>query len=318
MVETQRKTGLTDEVQIQDGTGTDVFSDVEVNIASASHDVEIPSDLLSSVGEGAGFVSRQDGVVNVSGDISIRAIDLSVLRLIGDYTEDTDAGTWTVSSTDTLPEWEFHQKVTDNEAIVLSGYDDSGAEPEPAPGFKFDSATFTVSKDETVTVDFSGMGLYAELQSTSIDTNNSVLNPENWLDAHVEIDGAEVGTLEDVEVDIARDADAVRGIEQRKENYRLLPSEIIEGMRDVSFSMTIEINDKTAWEQVMDDQSGTPVRPSDERTEKTVKVVTDGAGDLTVNGAIFENVSGELSDDAEVRTVDVDGNARDWVAEGDL
>jgi len=318
MVETQRKTGLTDEVQIQDGTGTDVFSDVEVNIASASHDVEIPSDLLSSVGEGAGFVSRQDGVVNVSGDISIRAIDLSVLRLIGDYTEDTDAGTWTVSSTDTLPEWEFHQKVTDNEAIVLSGYDDSGAEPEPAPGFKFDSATFTVSKDETVTVDFSGMGLYAELQSTSIDTNNSVLNPENWLDAHVEIDGAEVGTLEDVEVDIGRDADAVRGIEQRKENYRLLPSEIIEGMRDVSFSMTIEINDKTAWEQVMDDQSGTPVRPSDERTEKTVKVVTDGAGDLTVNGAIFENVSGELSDDAEVRTVDVDGNARDWVAEGDL
>jgi len=318
MVETQRKTGLTDEVQIQDGTGTDVFSDVEVNIASASHDVEIPSDLLSSVGEGAGFVSRQDGVVNVSGDISIRAIDLSVLRLIGDYTEDTDAGTWTVSSTDTLPEWEFHQKVTDSEAIVLSGYDDSGAEPTPAPGFKFDSATFTVSKDETVTVDFSGMGLYAELQSTSIDTNNSVLNPENWLDAHVEIDGTEVGTLEDVEVDIARDADAVRGIEQRDENYRLLPSEIIEGMRDVSFSMTIEINDKTAWEQVMDDQSGTPVRPSDDRTEKTVKVVTDGAGDLTVNGAIFENVSGELSDDAEVRTVDVDGNARDWVAEGDL
>lgn len=318
MVETQRKTGLSDNVEIRDDTGTDVFSNVEANISSASHDFEIPSNLLSSIGEGAGYVARQDGVVSVSGDISIRAIDLSVLRLMGDHTEDTDAGTWQVTSTDTLPEWEFHQQVTGGDNIVLSGFDDSGEEPAKAPGFKFDSATISISKDETVTVDLSGIGLYAQVESSSITTNNSTLDPENWLDAHVEIDGTQVGTLDSAEIDIDRGASAVRGIEQRDENYRLLPSEIIESMRDVSVSMTIEITDYTAWEEVMDDDSGTPVRPRDTRTEKEVALVTDGAGTFYVENVVFETVSAELEDDAEVRTADLDGNGRDWRAEGEL
>jgi len=314
MVDYQRKTGLADAVQVDDGDG-DVFADIDVNIASASHEVEIPSNLLSSIGEGAGFVARDDGQMSVTADISIRAITLEVLQLLGSYSD--DGTNWTIESQDILPEYEFKQQVSDDGVLVLSGYDDSGTEPAPAPGFKFDSATFTVDTDGVVEIDFSGIGLYAEVQSGSISTNNSTLNPENYLDAHVEIDGTKVGSLDSVEFSIERNASAVRGIEQREANYRLLPTEVIEGMRDVSFSMTVEITDETAWEEVMDDGSK-PLRPSDNRGESSVKVVVSDGEEIEVTGAVFETESAELADDAEVRTVDIDGNARDWVARGEV
>jgi len=316
-METKRKTGLTDEIRVEDGSGNDVFNDVEVNISSASHEVELPSELISSIGEGAGFIARQDGPISVTGDLSIRAIDLSVLRLMGDYTEDSGAGTWTVTSKDVLPEWSFKQQVTETAAITLSGYDSSGTEPAPAKGFKFDEYTLNVSKDETVTVDFSGIGLYAELVEETITTNNSVLKPENWLDAHVEVDGTQIGSLDSVEVSVTRGAEAVRGIEQRDTNFRKLPSQVVEGMREVSFSMTVEVTDKQAWEEVFG-ETGTTIQPVDEKSEKQIDVVTETAGTLTVNSAVVENVSGDLEDDSEVRTVDIDGNARDWTASGQL
>lgn len=316
-METKRKTGLTDEIRVEDGSGSDVFNDVEVNISSASHDVELPSELLSSVGEGAGFVARQDGPIGVTGDLSIRAIDLSVLRLVGNYSEDTDAGTWTVNSSDVLPEWSFKQQITENDTVTLSGYDSSGTEPAPAAGFKFDEYTLNVSRDDTVTVDFSGLGLYAEVTEESISTNNSVLKPENWLDAHVEIDGVKVGSLDSVEVTVSRSAEAVRGIEQRDTNFRKLASQIVEGMRDISFSMTVEVTDKQAWEEALGD-TGTTLQPVDSKTEKEIEVVTKTAGSLKVSGATVETVSGSLEDDAEVREVDIDGNARNWTATGEL
>lgn len=314
MTNYSRKTGLADAVQVDDGSG-DIFADVDVNISSASHEIEIPSNLLSSVGEGAGFVARDDGQMSVTGDISIRAITLEVLRTIGNYSEGAEQ--WTIESQDILPEYMFKQQVADDGVLVLSGYDDSGAEPVPETGFKFDAATFTVDTDGVVEIDLSGVGLYAEVQSGSIETNNSTLNPENYLDAHVEIDGTKVGSLDSVEFSIERNADAVRGIEQREENYRLLPTEIVEGMRDVSFSMTVEVTDETAWEKVMDD-TGKPLRPSDNRSESSVKVVVSDGEEIEVTGAVFETESAELADDADVRTVDIDGNARDWVARGDL
>lgn len=316
MTEHRRKVGLSDEVQVKDANGDDIFASVDANIASASHDVELPSNLFASVGSGAGMVARTDGVVQVEGDLTIRAIDLSVLQLVGSYSD--DGSTWTVESSDVLPTWEFHQQVTKDETIVLGGYStDANDEPVMEEGFKFGSYTLNVSTDEAVELDFSGVGTYAEVQTADISTNNSTLNPKNWLDAHVEIDGTSVGSLEDIEITVEREAEAVRGLEDRSDATRVLPDEVVEGMRDVSVSMTVEITDREPWEDVFGDTT-TPLQPSTGRSEKTVDVVFSNGDTLTVQGAMFENVSGDLADDAEVRTVGLEGNAKDWKATGDV
>jgi len=328
MANTSRKTGLADAVQVQDSSNTDLFSSIEVNISGATHDVTLPSDRLASIGSGAGYVARADQPVEVSGDISLRAITLKPFELIGNRTDNADVYTISPTTDDVLPEWEFVQQVTDSETIHLSGYDDSGSEPSPEEGFKFDEATLNIEKDSPVTMSFSGLGLYAEVQTETIVTNNSELDPENWLDAHVEVDGTEVGSVDSAEVSIARDAEAVRGIENRKENMKLLPTQVVEKMRDVSFSMTIEITDTQAWEEVFDDDS-TPLYASDDRSEVQINVVlgdrSDGdetsfsqGGELQVKNAVVTNVSADLSDDAEVRTVDIEGNARNWEVKGEV
>jgi len=328
MTNTARKTGLSDAVQIQDSSGTDLFSSVDVNISGATHDVTIPSDRLASIGSGASYVSRADQPVEVTGDISLRAISLKPFELIGNRTDNADVYTIEPTTDDILPEWDFVQQITDTETIHLSGYDDSGAEPSPAEGFKFDEATLSIEKDSPVSMSFSGLGLYAEVQSETITTNNSELDPENWLDAHVEIDGTEVGSVDSAEVTIARDGEAVRGIENQKENFKLLPTQVVERMRDVSFNMTIEITDSQAWQEVFDDDS-TPLYASDDRSEVQINVVLgdrdDGdetnfsqGGEIQVKDALVTNASADLSDDAEVRTVDIEGNARSWTVKGEV
>jgi len=331
MAPTERTTGLSNQIVLEQG-GTDLFTEFDVNMETASHEVEIPSELLASVGSGVSFVTHSDGQVSVSGDMTLRAIDLKPLQILGSYSEsntDGDGTTeWQINSQDTLPEFQFKQQVTDSEILVLSGFDDSGAEPTPADGFKFDEATINIEKDSPVTIDLSGLGLYAELQDGSITTQYSTTNPENWLDAHVEIDGTPVGSLESAEITISRGAEAVRGIEQMAANYRLLPTEIVEMMRDISLSMTIEVTDNQAWSDLFDDDSK-PLRPQDERSEHTVTVVLGSrdaggdtnntpAGELQLTGVQFENTSGELQDNAEVRTQDVEGNAIDWSVTGEV
>jgi len=332
MAVTQRKSGLSDQVKVLDDTGTDLFTEIDVNISSASHDVSLPSELLSSVGAGVGFVSRNDGVVEVNGDLELRAIDFKPLRLLGSYSEsDTDSdGTteWSISSQDHPNEWEFHQQITESHTIVLSGYDDSGSEPAVSEGFKFDEVTISISKDEPVSLEFTGLGLYAEVQQTTISTNYSNTNPQNWLDAFAEIDGTAVGSVDSAEITISRGSTAIRGIEQREPNYRRLSTEIVDGMRNIDVSMTVEVTDGTPWEKVFD-QSSYPIRPADSTSEHTLNLVLGDrdasgdsnnteAGELNLTGVAFLGTSGELADDAEVRTVDLDGDARDWSVEGEV
>lgn len=329
---TQRKTGLSDEVQLKDDTGTDLFTEIDVNIESASHDVSLPSDLIGTVGDNVGYVARQDGVVEVNGDLSLRAIDFKPLQLLGSYSEsetDGDGTTeWSISSQASLPEWEFHQQITDSKTMVLSGYDDSGAEPVVSPGFEFEEITISIERDQPVTISFTGLGMYAEVQENSIDTNYSSLNPENWLDAHFEIDGTAVGSVESAEITITRGATALRGIEQRDPAYRRLPTQIVPGQREVDISVTVEITDGVAWEKVFD-QDTYPVRPAASSSEHTTTVVLGDrdssgdtnnteAGELQVSGVSFNNASGELTDDPDVRTVDLSGNGRDWSVEGEV
>lgn len=328
MTNTNRKTGLADAVQVQDDSGDDLFDSIDVNISGASHDVTIPSDRLASIGSGADYVARADQPVEVTGDISLRAISLKPFEMIGSRSDDGDVYTIEPTTDDVLPEWEFVQQVTDDETIRMGGYDDSGDEPSVEEGFKFDEATINIEKDSPVTLDFSGVGLFAEVREETIETNNSTLDPENWLDAHVEIDGEEVGSVDSAEVTIARDAEAVRGIENQKENYKLLATQVVEMMRDVSFNMTIEITDAQAWEEVFDDDS-TPLYASDDREEVQINIVLgdrdDGdeteyskGGELQVENALVTNATADLSDDAEVRTVDIEGNARGWTVKGEI
>jgi len=331
MPPTQRTTGLSNQVVVEQG-GTDQFTNFDVNIETASHEVEIPSNLLSSVGSGVSFTSRSDGQLSVTGDVTLRAIDLKPLQLLGSYSEsdsDGDSTTeWQITSQNTLPETQFKQQVTDNKILVMSGFDDSGSEPVPDDGFKFDEATISIEKDAPVTIDLSGLGLYAEVQDGSLTTNYSNTNPENWLDAHVEIDGTPVGSLESAEITISRNGEAVRGIEQMDPNFRLLPTQVVEMMRDITVSMTIEVTDGEAWNHVFGDDTA-PHKPQDNRSEHAVNLVlgnrSDGgdtndteAGVLQLSGVQFENTSGELADEVDVRTQDLEGNAIDWSVQGEV
>lgn len=323
---TTRKTGLADEVKLEDSSGNDL-TDIGY-FQTASHDISINSETLSAIGSGAKAVDRLDQPMEVSGDLSLRTTDLIATRLIGEYSEPT-ASTWRVdfsgiSNDDKLPEFKYFQQISNSQTLVMGGWSYSSGTISPEPGFKFTSATLTIEQEGAVELEFEGLGTYAEIQDTTISTTlPSSLGMANWIDASVRIDGTAVGSLDTVEVSIDRNGEVVRGIESRVRDTRLLPDEVIEQELEIEFTLTIEVSDVQSWEELFQ-QTSFPLQPEGERSERQIEVdLGDNSsgnnvrGTLVLENALPDSVEGELSDDKDIRTVTLSGKTRTAHAEGD-
>lgn len=292
-----RKTGVTDEINIVEESGsTDITGDLGL-IQSAGWDIDDPAERGNSVGGGTTTEQFVDGLIIPRCSLSVAVPDWEALKLLGTY----DSGAGTISLDDTLPKFTFKAQATSDEVLEITGV-------------KWGRATINASTGDMVTIDFEGIGTDFSFDTGTIDTTIRGDTVANWIDIEYQIANSAVGSVDSMSATYERSLEAVRGIESQSTPKRV-PDEVIEKMKDIQSNSTIEITDATAWKEVHDDDT-LPVEPVDSRSNVDVAFVIDGGGTLNLTGGKFENESGDMSDDNEIRTVETSYIGQDADVEG--
>ena len=278
-----RQTGISDQVKVLDSTPAEVSFGW---IQGASHRIDNRMETRGAIGGGADFQYHLDKVVETTGTIETFPTSLEILKVFGSYSQGS------ITFTDTLPEHTIQMNTDSGNYIEISNA-------------KFGRFSLEITKGEEVRLSVDFMGKSAETKSGSISYTLPTSSPLNFLDAKVKIDGSYVGSVESVSVEYNRDLEAVRGIENISSGDLRKPSEIIEKMKAISFNITIEITNGTAWNQVM---GGSTIQ--DSRSDITI-VIETGNGDITLTGSRVNDLDADKGADGEIRTVKISGNALD-------
>jgi len=303
------ETGLSENISIKDSGSTEK-ADLLGIISAANHSKSEDVNQVASVGQGAQYQQNIDGLVEVTGSVTGMPPNLKCLQFLGSFTDDGD-GTYTVEPTTTLPEYTFkQQKIEGGGTATLSN-------------FKFGSFSLSGSEGENLEVEFSGMG-----KDFSFDDSETISTPSvsgtvrRFFDLKVKIGDSPsvIGSVESFTIDFNRNLEAFKGIEDFTSGSKRKPTELIEKLFDGSFNLVINITDSTAYQRAMDDTSS-PYEVNDSRTDTKVQLVIDtsaGTDTLELTGARPDEVSADMANDAEKRTVTLSGVYQDWSVDGDL
>lgn len=293
---TSRKTGVTDEVNVVEESGSTDITDELGLIQSASWDIRDPAERANSVGGGTTSQQFVDGLIVPNVTLSVAVPDLRALQLVGSLSSGS------ITFDDALPK--HTQKFQVDTSTVLE-----------VTGVKFGRAVVNVSRGNLVTIDFEGIGTDFTFSDSTISTSISTDDVLTYLDATYKVGGTAVGSVDSATFTYQRDISAERGLEDTSAGSKRLPTEIIERIKDVSSDATIEITDNTAWKEVHDDAT-LPVEPQDSRSTVDVALDLGGGGQLDMTGGKFTSNQGELADDNDIRTVDVEYVGQDASVSG--
>lgn len=296
------KNGISDEINIIEKSGsTDITAELGL-IENGGWEFTFGESRESSVGRVPNFEAAIEEMAELNVSLSIKAPSLKAMKLMGSYSEDSGAGTWTVDLTDFLPEFDMKLQVTDSK--VLRCVD-----------IKWGEATISVGKEEAVVIEFSGMCLDAEVLDETISTPEPASDPAKWIDAELLIDSTKVAAIDSASITYTRDLEAVTHVGAKSR----MPQKIIEKMKDFTYDMTIEITDTQAWEETFDGASFPLTAPDGEKQEIAAAMqLLDTQGSFEVQESKITDNSGEVADDAEIRTVDISGQGNKAVIEGTL
>lgn len=301
------ETGLSEQISIKDSGSTEK-ADLLGIITSASHTKTDDVTQQASIGQGAKYQQNTDGLIEVTGNVSCMPPNLKALEFFGTFTDNGD-GTYTVTPDSTLPEFTFKQQKIDGGGTVS------------LDSFKFGSFTLSCSQGDNLELDMDGQG-----KDFSFDDSETITTPDvsgtvrRFFDTKIKIGGTVVGSVDTFSIDFNRNLEAFKGIEDFSSGDKRNPSEIIEKLFDVSFNLTINITDSTAYQEAMDD-SNSPYEVNNDRSDTTISLVIDtsaGTDTLELSSARPNEVSADMANDAEKRTVDLNGVAQDWTVNGDL
>jgi len=296
------KNGISDEINIIDkSTSSNITAELGL-IEQGGWDFTFDESRESSVGRVPTFEAAIEQMADLSVSLTIKAPSLKPMKLMGSYSEDTQAGTWTVDLTDFLPEFDMKLQVT--ESKTLNCID-----------IKWGEATVRVGKEEAVIIEFSGKCLDAEVLDTTISTPEPASDPAKWIDAELLLDATKVAAIDSASITYTRDTEAVTHVGAKSR----MPQKIIEKMKDFTYDMTIEVVDTQAWEETFEDSSFPLTSPDGEKNEIAAKMdLTSTQGSFEVQESKITDNSGEVADDAEIRTVDISGQGNKAVIEGSL
>ena len=275
-----RKTGITDEVQIiNSSSSTDITDQLGV-VQSAGWNIEENINTLPSVGNGANIKEIADGLIVPNVSLSLAVPDFRALQLMGSLSDGT------ITFDDILPT--FTQKMQVGNGTVLE-----------VTGAKYGNVTINLSRDDFITMEFEGVGTSFQFTSDTISTSLTTNEILNWFNGQYKIDGAAVGSVDSCSINYSRNLEPVKGVQSDSSRT---PDEIIEKIKEITSDSTIEITDDTAWKKVHD-ESTLPIDPQDSRGLSNVSIDCGDAGEITVTDGKFTSDEGELANDNEIRTV---------------
>lgn len=303
------QTGISENIKVEEKSGgnTNITNRFGL-LLNSSHTVVQPTETRGSIGSGAQPMATIDRVAEISGDIVCNPPKLRILEVFGNFIDNGD-GTFTVNPTDTLETYTFkQQKVSGGGTVTL---DD----------FKFGSFSLTAEEDSELELTLDGQALdFSASDSETITTETPDKNVREFFNAVVKIDGTAVGSVESFTVDFNRNLESFKGIEDDAAGEKRKPSVIIEKLFDISYDITINVENLRAYEEALDDSSS-PYEIQDSRSNVDIEIVldtADGQDTLTLSNTRSDEVSSEQSADVDKVTATITGVAQDWQVNGDL
>jgi len=305
---------------IRKGTNPETTSDTDITSKlgkpiQASYNIEESSERESGVNDGASYGENSDTMVFVSGQAVFRVNALDVLRLMGRYETFNSGDDWRVVLTDALPDFELQLQVINKtgEEGVLHIYN-----------AEFGRAEIAIDKQGFITATFDYQACVSDSgEFIDIDKGATITKPDaegfskRGFDAEFQIDGTPVGSGENFSLVYNRDLDSDKGIEPNSISPRRAPTQLIERLKDFQANGEVTITDFQAFQETLD-TTGDPLQVQERRTEKPIRLeLAQGeAGFFEMSGAKLNPLGGELSNDANKRTVDIDSVATGATIEG--
>lgn len=307
-----RYTGIEQEFVLERMSDDEDLTVLLGNQTSISYSINHDNEPRSSAGHQPRLQEAVDGMTEISVSIDCEPPSLEALKVVGDYTDDTDEDTWEVELTDHLPEMRARIQATADEVLVVEG-------------IKFDGFTLNIQSGEVVEMTFpegnNGNATNVELQEDTITTPDLEGKPDSYLDNTVSLDGETVGSVETASIEYRRNIQARRSIQEYESGDRRLPDEITEGNKEFTWDTTIEISDDQAFRVHFNDDSY-PLTLADFSEAVPVEIVLNQddntSGTIELEGGRPSDLGGELLNDDDIRTIDMNGNALTSTITGDL
>ncbi len=286
------ESGLAEEIEFIDSNSTDITS-VFGAFASASFIIDETSRAERGVTTAGKPAVIQDGPVENRATITCKPETLEVLKIMGSF--DSQAGT--ISFSETLPEHDtLRGQHTGNEAFEFSN-------------LKVGGFTLESSIDETVTISFDPIHARTGqiIQSTVTDYDPDV-DPLQWVDATVKIDGTAFGTIESIAGDtLNRNISPEYGLGQGRE-----PAAVIEGNYNIQPSFVVKVEDAEPWEKLLDDTTyPLTVQGSRSPISEISFDFGSGNGELVITNGKAEINTFDMNEEKETRTVELSITAED-------
>jgi len=300
---------IADEATLQEFSGGTEKIPLFGHLKNISHTSNADVNQSYSIGQGGAAQSLQDGLQTNTAALTGEPPNLEVLQVFGDYTDNGD-GTYTVVPADNLPRYTFKQQKIDGGGVIT------------LDEYKFGSYSLSVESNGNISLETDGQarvfGGFDE--NETITTPEPAGNPREFFHATLKIDGTAVGSIESFSQDFNRNLEAIKGIEDDSAGNKRQPTAIIEKLFDVSGSTIVNIENSRAYEEFTGDTSSV-YELQDERTEVDIELEIDttaGTDTHTVKGCLFEEISAEMNDDGEKRTVSLAFVGRTWETNGDI
>ncbi len=287
------KTGISDQVLINNSSGTEI-TDALGRIQAAGFDINEPAPARATANSEASYAYIIDGPITINTNLEVRILDLSALRLFGTY----DDGAGTVTFDDTIPEHTVKIQHTKSQHTVLSNV-------------KFGRGVLEVNmsdSDPEILLTAEGMGLDYQMKDSTISPTTTSSMPVDYMDATVKIDGTEIGTLENLRFTYDRGIESRSSAGDIPDTGKRLPNYIAEKLKTFTFDGTFEIPDDTVFKKAVGDTTY-PMDPQDSRSNITIQIDLGDAGTFQLTDARINGFPVDVSDDGEIRTVAVSGNA---------
>ena len=292
-----RYTGIEQDFILErQATGEDITAKLG-NLATISYSIDLQSEPRNSIGQGPTLQEAVDQAAQISVSIDCEPPTLQSLQVVGSIS--TDSGTFTVNLDEKLPEMRARIQVTETKTLVIEG-------------IKFDGFDLNATNDGVLEVTFNegqnGNALNAEVQNTTINTPSPEDKPESYLDLSALVDNESVKSAESVSISYSRNVQSRRGIQDKTGTDRRLPDEITEGSKEFTWDSTIEVTDDLAMRKLFN-QSSYPLKLAESSTQIPFKVnLSDTGGEIELTGGKVSDMAGELVNDDDVRTVDLNGD----------
>jgi len=288
------RTSILDRCRIINSSDTDITDDLGIIVSADSSDNR-QQEKTAGVNTGVDYGYIDDaGTAEINNSVNIQSDSFYPLILMGEV----DSGNDKLIMPSKLPEFTFQDQITEGEYREVTKT-------------KFGEVTINIASGEKLQFDFTGLGCVPTIKSGELSKTSAFIDrPIRGEEITVDIDGTNIGVLQDADIVINRNIRG-RNAVGSDQNYPLL---ITEGKADINLNnIEMDIDDDKAYELVYQGSTGqtTSYTMKFKRDYSTLNITLPNGQKLVLTGTLFGEVDrAEQNGEDTVRQVTISGGGR--------